>query len=142
MAHIRLIVEKICALRRSARSAATSPDVQNQVAEARLRLERRAGELLAGRPMRGGDRKSVRRGTRPNLKDLGVSYYESSHWQRLASVPCEAFEGYLRQAAAEGKKPTASALLDLLAVDRATGSMRIADPASDADETPLPNKTQ
>jgi len=51
----------------------------------KLTAERRAGELLAGMEMHGGDRKSSY--PRDSLKDLGISQLQSSRWQRAALVP-------------------------------------------------------
>jgi hypothetical protein len=74
--------------------------------------ERKAGALLKGmsesgaRDGRGGDRKSLSRGSTLKLDDLGISRDQSSTWQKLAAVPDDLFEAEL----ARKERPTASGI--------------------------------
>ena len=58
--------------------AGLRPEVREKAAELTLRVERRAGELLAGLALHGGDRKSVR--DRVTLARLG------SHRQHISTL--------------------------------------------------------
>jgi len=98
------------AVRKYAKSTRAELDVLNQAAEATLRAERRAGELLAALLLRGGDRKSNGHAARLTLADLGVSESESTRWQDEASVPSDVFQRYVAETTAAGKQLTASAL--------------------------------
>jgi hypothetical protein len=80
-------------------------EAESQAIKIRLRAERRRGELVkAGKQNgtidagQGGDRKSPSDNTRvkpKTLADLGISYQQSSDWQKLAEVPEETFEAKL-----------------------------------------------
>jgi hypothetical protein len=50
----------------------------------------KAGEILAGMAMHGGDRKSS--GLKVNLNDMGITGKQSSRWQRAANVSCDSME--------------------------------------------------
>jgi hypothetical protein len=74
-------------------------DAQNDLAELRLRQERRLGEMLAEMEMNAGQ---LRRGGTmsqrdevPTLVDLGIARKQSSRWQRAASLPVDVFEGHV-----------------------------------------------
>lgn len=78
-------------------------DLKQDAAETHLRTQRRAGELLqqvakhpGGRPRAasaGNGRPPAARV--PTLKQLGIDGHESHRWQRIASIPPEAFEEYI-----------------------------------------------
>jgi hypothetical protein len=108
---VKFVLDRMQAYQGLAKSTGMGRDVETQVAEVMLRLECKAGQLLAAEHLRGGDRKSDRQAMRLRLRDLRISYNHSAQWQRIAAVPPELFDEYLRQAAAEGKGPTASGLL-------------------------------
>ena len=105
-------------------------EAERKAIQIRIRAERRAGELLkemkeSGERQRPGDngghnkkqtsgnKKQTSSGSRsaqsPTLADLGISHYQSSKWQQLASVPAEKFEqavnGY-------GPKPTTEGIIN------------------------------
>jgi N6-adenosine-specific RNA methylase IME4 len=107
------IRDKAEALRVYARQAKDSLDIQNQCAEIKLRAERRAGEMLKGAKLNGGDRKSVLRDERVKLKDAGVSYTESHRWQRVASVPDAKFEEHIAEAMDSKRELTTVGVLKL-----------------------------
>jgi hypothetical protein len=101
------------AARRFARSAGHGPEFKNRAAELKLAAERRAGELLAGLALRGGDHKSNSRGERVSLESLGIDHNESARWQREAAVPEAVFKRYVAAASAAHEDITAQGLLRL-----------------------------
>lgn len=85
-------------------------DIQNMAAEAKLRCERRLGELLrdtvnhqGGRPKKHSHCASVL----PN----GVLPDQSSRWQRVASVPEKKFEGHISDTKKKKKELTTTGVL-------------------------------
>jgi hypothetical protein len=72
---------------------AKNTEAEQQACEIRLRAERKAGQLLRdmeklkGRPQKAS--------TDTRLSDVGVSYDQSSKWQKLADVPDDSFEAAL-----------------------------------------------
>jgi hypothetical protein len=110
---IKDIRDRAEACRRYARSAALGLKIQNHAATLKLRAERRAGELLAGLAIRGGDRRSKSHDKRLKLADLAIDHNQSARWQREASIPERVFESYIAMATAKGKDITAQGLLRL-----------------------------
>ena len=53
------------------------------------RAERKAGELLAGMEMHGGDRRSESRLQGATLKDLNIDKTDSHRWQTMARVAAD-----------------------------------------------------
>jgi hypothetical protein len=98
--------------RRFAASERLVLETQNLAAEVRLLAERRAGSIVRGMGLHGGDHKSSRRLER-RLRKLGISPDESSRWQREALLPEEDFEEYLRRSREEGRAFTSRDVLDL-----------------------------
>jgi DNA N-6-adenine-methyltransferase (Dam) len=103
---VKDVRDKAVALRVYAEQAKDQELIQ-RATEIQMRAERRAGELLAElagrreRQARGGDRKSISsldENDRPSLADFGISYDQSSAWQRLARVPEAVFERALATA--------------------------------------------
>jgi N6-adenosine-specific RNA methylase IME4 len=69
----------------------------NLAAEAKVRTERRIGELLQAMPKKSAGRRPNKRSapttdSPPSLADLGISKDDSMTWQRIASIPADAFE--------------------------------------------------
>lgn len=89
-------------------------EAQNNAAEFKLRSERRLGEMLkqmelrAGRP---GKKNATGTSSISQLKALGISQNQSSHWQQLAAVPARRFEGYLAHARAGEEEITTAGVL-------------------------------
>ncbi len=85
--------------------------MHNEAAEFKLRAERKAGEMLASMQLNGGDRKSVCHDVKLKLEHLGISYHQSSRWQREAAVSEAQFDEFIRQANEAEKEITAAELL-------------------------------
>lgn len=99
-------------------------EIQVEVAEIKLRAERRVGQLLAATQLNAGARGSganqhqaapqeVRspEATAPRLAELGVSKSQSSRWQAVAALPDDAFESHVAGAKARGRDLSVSAVL-------------------------------
>lgn len=85
------------ALRRVAESARLGMDAQNVAAEARFRLERRLGEMLAGRVREGRPKKVVSLDSF-RLAYLGIGRDLSARAQRIASIAPARFERFFMEA--------------------------------------------
>jgi len=114
---VKDIRDKAMALEHYARQARNT-EAERQAIQIRLRAEQRCGELLAGSEMaKGSAQPGVgRRGAEAmpsddtrTLSDLGISYDQSSQWQRLAAIPKDQFEADL---ADPMWRPTTAGLLE------------------------------
>ena len=86
------------AYRYALKQAKESPEVIRKAEEIKLRAERRAGELLKETEFVHGSRgvgKKVDSKPTSSLSDMGISYDQSSKWQKIANIPEEKFENYL-----------------------------------------------
>jgi hypothetical protein len=78
---------------------AKDPDLIQMATDLRLRAERRAGEMLKEMAEKGerdpGGRGRI--GSRPKtqLGDLGITWSQSSRWQKLAALPGPIFETHM-----------------------------------------------
>lgn len=91
-------------------TAKNADELAQDAMELKLRSERKAGGFLEERekPKTGPKLLDNMSGnSAPTLKDLNISYQESSRWQRIASIPEERFEEYITNAT----RRTQSALL-------------------------------
>lgn len=77
---------------------------ERKCCEIRIRAERRAGELLIETKKngqrdrgKGGDRKSPSRESSVKLSEHGISYDQSSDWQKLAEIPKKKFEEEIKR---------------------------------------------
>jgi hypothetical protein len=77
---------------------------QNNIAEIRIRAERRAGEMLSEQIEHGGDRKSESSGQHVRLKDIEITEKQSSRWQGIASLPEKEFEEHIIKTKADKKE--------------------------------------
>ena len=83
-------------------------EAERQCCEIRLRAERKAGQLLTKmEKAKGGNPSYVPRGSQKTLFDLGITYDQSSQWQKLADVPEPEFEAVL----AGPEKPTTNGII-------------------------------
>ena len=110
---VKWIRDRAKAIREYAKSAALGLNVQNEAAMVALLAERKAGELLAGLRLRGGNRRSPGKTRNASLKGLGVSPSQSARWQRVAAIPEFVFEQYVRKATEQHKELTAAGLIRL-----------------------------
>jgi hypothetical protein len=91
--------------------------LRQSAAEAHLRTQRRAGELLASMEKNGGGRPTMAGPTRGRaskgntLADIGVSRNESHRWQRLANLPAEQFEEYVAECHSRARELTTAGAL-------------------------------
>jgi hypothetical protein len=86
-------------------------ELRQLAAEAHLRTQRRAGELLSELPKHQGGRppKASRQtgGDQPlTLRELGINIHESHRWQRIASIPDEAFEQHIAESRSRRREMT------------------------------------
>jgi hypothetical protein len=108
---LKALRDKAEAARNYARTARLGLTIQNHAAELRLRVERQAGQLLAGLIARGGDQKSKAYDGRLKLADLGIDRNHSMLWRREAAVPDDVFEQYIKAMHDHGKEITTRGLL-------------------------------
>jgi hypothetical protein len=99
------------ALRCLVQKAKLGLQMHNEAAEFKLRAERKAGEMLCGLHLYGGDRKSSSHDANLKLKDLGISKDQSSRWQRQAAVSDAQFDAFIRETNEAEKEITAAELL-------------------------------
>lgn len=116
---IKDIRDKAEALRQYAKQAGETLEVQNSVAEIKIRAERKAGEILKemdrakqGRPhnkptMTVGY-SSVDQPAKIKLADVGISHNQSSRWQQVAAISEEEFEEHIATTKAANKELTSA----------------------------------
>jgi hypothetical protein len=107
---VKQVRDQAEALRLYVKQQGESLEMQNAVAEIKLRAERKAGDLLATMPKHNGDPRShdVTR-----LADLGIGKMKSSRWQMEATIPEQDFDQFVHQTKEKGEELTSRALLDL-----------------------------
>jgi hypothetical protein len=108
---VKEVRDKAEAMRQYIRNAHQNLAEQNIAAEAKLRAERRAGELLAALKLRGGRRKSNSIDTSLNLRELCITWDQSARWQKLAAITEAVFEDYLQATTKLGREITEAGLL-------------------------------
>jgi hypothetical protein len=94
-------------LKRVAKELGLSLHEQNQIAEGRLRAQRRGGEVLPT----SGIGKGIKSRT---LSDFDLDDNESTRWQAIAGLPEEVFEGYIADVLASDDELTTAGLLRLV----------------------------
>jgi hypothetical protein len=103
-------------LRLYAKQARKSFEMQNQCAEIKLRAERKAGHMLSEQDKNKGAAVSAENADDiPRLKDIGISYSQSSRWQAIAGIPDEVFEKNLDKLREACREITSAVFLRLAA---------------------------
>ena len=93
-----------------------SLEAQNQVAEIKLRCERRIGEMLKEMPKQHGARPADTDShdvTPPTLKELGIGRMDSSRWQAIAELPQDKFEEHIATVQAKNEELTTVGVVEL-----------------------------
>lgn len=104
---VKDIRDRVAALEHYSRQA-HNVEAERRCCEIRLRAERKAGALLQQMEKApGGNPSFTPRGSEKTLGELGITYDQSSQWQKLASVPLEEFEAAL----ARPHKPTTAGII-------------------------------
>ncbi len=126
---VKEFIDKTAAIQEYARRA-NDFELEKKAAAARVRAERKCGELLkereksrGGRPSRNRSRQSTGSESPRTLRQLGITKDQSSSYQRLADIPEPQFEKSLdlatRAAGAQGRVTTSSVLA--MQAPRSTG---------------------
>lgn len=93
---VKGIRDKAEALRAYAKQVHESLEVQNNIAEIKLRAERKAGEMLKDMPKNEGGWRNKSCGNimlpQDKLSDVGIEKHESSRWQKISDIPQKDFE--------------------------------------------------
>lgn len=111
---LKAVRDKIAAIEGYLRQRERSEAVANEATRIKLRAERRLGELLEKRPKDAGGRPAKTPSTtlgvsadRPKLKDLGITYTQSSRWQKVAALPEAVVEAKIDAATEKGEQISA-----------------------------------
>jgi len=96
------------ALRAYAEQAGLGRELVNEFAVLKIRSERKAGSMLCELAPHGGDRRSSATGS--NLKELGISSFQSRTWRKLAAIGEDIFEQVLCDLAEYGELTTVAVL--------------------------------
>ena len=118
------LADKSAAIKLLSAKQGWAREQQVRVAEIYVRATARLGELLAVTEKRRGGRgrsgggcrgrtKQPQHGAPPALADLGINKHESGRAQRVARVPTQVRERYIRAAVQAGDAPTLAGLLKL-----------------------------
>jgi hypothetical protein len=119
---VKDIRDKARAIELYARQAQNT-EAEERARAIRLRAERKCGKMLTAqaesgeRQMPGGNRRSSSDDPRMKLDDYGISYDQSSQWQKLAAVPEDLFE----QALAEPNPSTTAIIMRHEVAERPAG---------------------
>lgn len=124
---IESLVDGAELLRQYAKKVGLGREAQNEASEFKIRAQRKGGEMLAGTTLQGRNTESGYELSRltHSLEDLGLTKYQSMTWQKVASVPEDAFEERIAEVRShETWELTTADILKLLAGDnhRAMGT--------------------
>ena len=96
-------LNKVKAIETWAKAEKKDAELQNMIAEQKIRTQRILGRLLRESELdKGGGNVKNHRSTRltsekPQLKDYGITKYQSSTFQKIADIPEPAFEGFIEE---------------------------------------------
>ena len=124
------IRDKAEALRAYAKQSGQTHEMQNHIAEIKVRAERKAGELLLEIDMHeGGKPNRFHAGTgKLKLEDIGITKSQSHRYQTLASIPEPEFDTHIAVTKAKGAEVTSAGLYKM-------GRQKVAQ--EKADEQPI-----
>ena len=115
--------DKAQAARAYAKKAKLGASIVVAASALKIQAERKLGELLQQLPLAKGGQGNQHSKADPNrlqhangsvtLSDLGVTPWDSSRSQKIASLPKEKFDEYLRDSVESEREPSTSALLRL-----------------------------
>lgn len=113
---VKAVRDKAEALRLYARQAGESLEMQNDIAEIKLRAERRAGELLRDVERAQGARTNITschrgRKFKDAIADARISERSAYRWQAIADVPEPVFEQHIETVKARGDELTSAGVL-------------------------------
>jgi hypothetical protein len=109
--------------------------LRQSAAEAHLRTQRRAGELLAAMEKNGGGRppktghNRQRLSGRYTLAEIGISRNESHRWQQLAALPLDELEEYVAECHTRRRELTTTGALARARRSRAERSAELERPS-------------
>jgi len=108
---VKEIRDQAQAMKAYAKQIGETLEVQNNVAEIKLRAERKMGSMLAEQPKQHGARPSDAglHDVTP-LSELGITKMQSHRWQREAELPEDEFEEHIQAVKAENKELTSIGL--------------------------------
>ncbi len=146
VAEVKHILDFADTARTYARKAKLNLEIQNNAAEASLRAQRRAGELLAQLEreshVRGNQHVAISQAAKQpseykeTLNDTGTTYQQAHRWQAIASVPEPVFEQHLATVKAAAQELTSDGVFRV-----AKELDRMADYQAKADAPALPDTT-
>ena len=119
---VKTIRDKAEAMRAYAKQVGESLEVQNDIAEIKLRAERRIGEMIKETDLhKGGNIETLKqyptsKMTKPDdkikLSDIGISKYQSHTYQKIAGIPEEKFESLINEIKEDEKELTEAFMLN------------------------------
>ena len=110
---VKVIKDQAEALRSYAKQANEGLEVQNNIADIKLRAERKIGELSKELPALGHRPKASHRGELKSqtLKELGIQHPE--RYEAIASLPKKEFEQHIKEVKASNKELTTVGVIQL-----------------------------
>jgi len=112
-----LIRDQAEAFRYAAKQAKESIDAVNNIAEIKIRAERKAGSFLKEKPSASGKRTDLvtpcNQVENKTLKELDVTKRDSSNWQNIAEIPQSDFEKHIEKTKKRKAELTTAGVLGL-----------------------------
>lgn len=125
-------LNKVAAIEKWVKAEKMDAELQNIVAEQKLRTQRVLGDLLKESEIKKGGNptmvsKDDHRDRRETLSDIGLTKQQSHTFQQIASIPDEKFEEFI----AEKKEAVNNAVSELTT----TGALRLAKSLKEKDDS-------